>query len=325
MTKVEKFIELLNSQLDRGIYVWGGNGENISCMENPIDWIRRHETSVDNANRAETLYRSRVSLGVSPILAFDCSGLVYWALNQMGLRKDDISSRGLFALGNEVSRKDIQPGDLCFKWRDKNGNGKFDANEIYHVGVFDGKRVIECRGRDVGVCAFDIDNSWTKFCKLEALAEESAETEQTTILFAVTTPMQEGDAFALMQSALNAAGYGAGLDIDGVWGNKSQAAFNALMRAHSGVETEQSGVETEQYVFKRVLKYGSRGDDVIELKKLLINAGYSKGVTVNTKSSGNFYGSTRKAVKAYQRDNGLAIDGKAGKNTITALGGVWNG
>ena len=80
-----------------------------------------------------------------------------------------------------------------------------------------------------------------------------------------------------------------------------------------------------QYVFKRVLKYGSRGDDVIELKKLLINAGYSKGITVNTKASGNFYGSTREAVKAYQRDNGLTIDGKAGKNTITALGGVWNG
>lgn len=79
-----------------------------------------------------------------------------------------------------------------------------------------------------------------------------------------------------------------------------------------------------QYVFKRVLKYGSRGDDVIELKKLLINAGYSKGITVNTKASGNFYGSTREAVKAYQRDNGLTIDGKAGKNTITALGGVWN-
>lgn len=262
MNKIERFIELLSTQIDKGIYVWGGNGENISCMENPIDWIRRHETSVDNANRAETLYRNRMSLGVSPILAFDCSGLVYWALKQMGLRKDDISSRGLFALGKEVSRNDIQPGDLCFKWRDKNGNGEFDVNEIYHVGVFDGKRVIECRGRDLGVCAFDIDHSWTKFCKLEALAEESAETEQTT---------------------------------------------------------------TEQYVFKRVLKYGSRGDDVIELKKLLINAGYSKGITVNTKSSGNFYGSTRKAVKAYQRDNGLAIDGKAGKNTITALGGVWNG
>lgn len=91
---------------------------------------------------------------------------------------------------------------------------------------------------------------------------------------------------------------------------------------------DQSAVQpdhTGKPIFKRVLKYGSRGDDVIELKKLLINAGYSKGITVNTKASGNFYGNTREAVKAYQRDNGLTIDGKAGKNTITALGGVWNG
>lgn len=317
MNKIERFIELLSTQIDKGIYVWGGNGENISCMENPIDWIRRHETSVDNANRAETLYRNRMSLGVSPILAFDCSGLVYWALKQMGLRKDDISSRGLFALGKEVSRNDIQPGDLCFKWRDKNGNGEFDVNEIYHVGVFDGKRVIECRGRDIGVCAFDIDNSWTKFCRLEALNDEENVASQA-VIFAVTNPMKQGDAFSLMQSALKAAGYGPELVIDGKWGNKSQQAFNALIRAHSGVETEQ-------YVFKRVLQYGSRGDDVIELKKLLINAGYSKGITLNAKSSENFYGSTRKAVKAFQRDNGLTIDGKAGKNTITALGGVWNG
>ena len=91
---------------------------------------------------------------------------------------------------------------------------------------------------------------------------------------------------------------------------------------------DQSAVQpdhTGKPIFKRVLKYGAKGADVIELKKLLINAGYSKGITVNTKASGNFYGSTREAVKAYQRDNGLTIDGKAGKNTITALGGVWNG
>lgn len=77
MNKIERFIELLSTQIDKGIYVWGGDGENITAMKNPIDWIRRHETSTDNANRAETLYRSRVSLGINPILAFDCSGLVY--------------------------------------------------------------------------------------------------------------------------------------------------------------------------------------------------------------------------------------------------------
>ena len=252
MNKIERFIELLSTQIDKGIYVWGGDGENITAMKNPIDWIRRHETSTDNANRAETLYRNRVSLGINPILAFDCSGLVYWALKQMGLRKDDISSRGLFALGKEVSRNDIQPGDLCFKWRDKNGNGKFDANEIYHVGVFDGKRVIECRGRDFGVCAFDIDSSWTKFCRLEALNDEENVASQA-VIFAVTNPMKQGDAFSIMQNALKAAGYGAELVIDGKWGNKSQQAFNALVRAHSEVYDASVSVKIDGAVYSGII------------------------------------------------------------------------
>lgn len=83
--------------------------------------------------------------------------------------------------------------------------------------------------------------------------------------------------------------------------------------------------DTGKYVFTRILKYGRKGDDVVDLKRLLIAKGYSKGISVGTKSSGNFYGSTRTAVKQYQRDNGLTVDGIAGKNTITALGGIWRG
>lgn len=79
----------------------------------------------------------------------------------------------------------------------------------------------------------------------------------------------------------------------------------------------------EGYAFQRQLRYGSRGDDVIELKRLLIKAGYDKGITVSTSSSRNYYGSTRTQVKAFQRDSGLTVDGIAGPNTIRALGGAW--
>ena len=77
------------------------------------------------------------------------------------------------------------------------------------------------------------------------------------------------------------------------------------------------------YVFTRVLRYGDKGDDVVELKKLLIDKGYSKGITIDTPSSPNFGASTRARVKDFQRDSNLAVDGIAGKNTITALGGVF--
>lgn len=81
--------------------------------------------------------------------------------------------------------------------------------------------------------------------------------------------------------------------------------------------------EPGQYVFTRVLKYGCKGDDVIELKKLLIAHGYNQGITTDTKSSQYFRSSTRKMVLAYQKDNSLQVDGKAGPETITSLGGIY--
>lgn len=77
------------------------------------------------------------------------------------------------------------------------------------------------------------------------------------------------------------------------------------------------------YVFTRNLKYGCKGDDVIELKRLLIAKDYKTGITVDTASSKNFGSSTRRLVKLYQKDHGLKVDGIAGRETITSLGGVF--
>ncbi len=103
--------------------------------------------------------------------------------------------------------------------------------------------------------------------------------------------------------------------------------YRGLMtrRYSYGEAAQQPEAAPGAYVFTRLLKYGRKGDDVVELKKLLIAAGYSAGITINTGSSRNFYSSTRAAVKQYQRDNGLTVDGIAGRNTIRALGGIWEG
>ena len=76
------------------------------------------------------------------------------------------------------------------------------------------------------------------------------------------------------------------------------------------------------FVFSRNLKSGCKGDDVMALKRLLIKDGYTAGITANNQ---NFASRTKAAVKAYQRDNGLTVDGVAGKKTIESLSGVWNG
>ena len=80
--------------------------------------------------------------------------------------------------------------------------------------------------------------------------------------------------------------------------------------------SEKQTVTAEAFTFTRLLKYGCRGDDVKELKAALKKKGYG-GLTL---TNGNFYGSTKKVVKQFQRDNGLTIDGIAGSKTYGALG-----
>ena len=75
----------------------------------------------------------------------------------------------------------------------------------------------------------------------------------------------------------------------------------------------------EGFKFTRILKYGCKGDDVKELKRLLIEAGYS-GVTMGNP---NYKSKTVAVVKRYQKDHGLTVDGKAGPETITSLGGIY--
>ena len=51
-TLITQFIEVLSTQTNRGIYVWGGNGEDLRSMDAPKDWIKRHETSTAIARLA---------------------------------------------------------------------------------------------------------------------------------------------------------------------------------------------------------------------------------------------------------------------------------
>lgn len=106
---------------------------------------------------------------------------------------------------------------------------------------------------------------------------------------------------------------------------KTKGHTAVVLNDGSKAENPKPDKPASGYVFKRLLKYGSFGDDVVELKKLLIAHGYYEGITVNTKTSKRFGSSTRKLVKEYQKANGLKVDGIAGENTITALGGVWDG
>ena len=64
------------------------------------------------------------------------------------------------------------------------------------------------------------------------------------------------------------------------------------------------------------LRNGSSGSDVLKLQQALVNAGYSVG---NAGVDGIYGSATESAVRQYQRDNGLSVDGVAGQNTLGSL------
>lgn len=75
----------------------------------------------------------------------------------------------------------------------------------------------------------------------------------------------------------------------------------------------------EQYNLTRLLKKGLKGNDVKELQKKLSGIGYSIG---RYGVDGSFGNDTLKAVKLFQKNNKLKVDGIVGKDTAHELG--WN-
>lgn len=73
--------------------------------------------------------------------------------------------------------------------------------------------------------------------------------------------------------------------------------------------------QTESVISSAVLKNGSRGGEVKEVQRRLKNWGYYNGSI-----DGVFGNSTKNAVIAFQKKNGLTADGVVGKATYKALG-----
>ena len=158
MSTLNDYIDLLWTQVGKGIYVYGGNGEDLSSMtdDQRLSYMKKRETETKNSEtgkinytkeqniaRDEALYQKRLAAGVNPILAFDCSGLMYWAGKKTGYIPRDLSANTLYSKCKQISKSEIRRGDYCFKH-----NGK----KATHVGMYVGDDIIiECQGRDVGV------------------------------------------------------------------------------------------------------------------------------------------------------------------------------
>lgn len=97
-----------------------------------------------------------------------------------------------------------------------------------------------------------------------------------------------------------------GLSVDGIIGPATKAAINAAYSGNSSTAT---------------LSIGSKGADVADMQRKLIALGYSCGAAG---ADGDFGQGTYNAVCAFQRANGLDVDGIIGPKTRTKINTLYN-
>ena len=124
----------------------------------------------------------------------------------------------------------------------------------------------------------------------------------------------KGDLVKLVQLMLHEKGYDSGT-ADGIFGTKTESAVKSYQKAKGLSVDGIVGNNTYARLFADcLLKNGSRGELVKALQTKLNEQGYGAG-----SEDGIFGRNTEKVVKALQSTAGLAVDGKVGKNTWTAL------
>lgn len=101
-----------------------------------------------------------------------------------------------------------------------------------------------------------------------------------------------------------------GLTQDGIAGKKTVAALDSAISAKQAAS--QASAQTATVVYRN-LNTGATGSDVTSLQTALKNLAYEVSVT------GTYDSTTKAAVKAFQKQNGLTVDGVAGKLTQTKL------
>lgn len=146
-----------------------------------------------------------------------------------------------------------------------------------------------------------------------------------------------GTQVSALQTRLSALGYYTGL-IDGIYGSQTEAAVRSFQSYNNLGRTGTADTATQTVLFSNnawpktggssgggggsstgyvYLYWGCENQAVSRLQTALKSAGYYSG-----NIDGQYYIQTYNAVKAFQRANGLAVDGIAGRKTQNKLYGT---
>jgi N-acetylmuramoyl-L-alanine amidase len=133
-------------------------------------------------------------------------------------------------------------------------------------------------------------------------------------------PGEEGEAVADLQRRLDAAGFATG-DTDGVFGQRTTEALKQFQTQRGLPVDDQCDATTWAALIEAGYGLGDRvlylshpmlrGDDVAELQRRLGGLGFDAG-----RVDGIFGPDTDRAVREFQRNAGLTVDGLAGPATL---------
>lgn len=127
----------------------------------------------------------------------------------------------------------------------------------------------------------------------------------------------EGFSYGILVTKLNKRPWTDWYEFPGIRYTESGGS-NTSSNNNSNTSTKPSTTTTStNYEFgSRTLKNGMNGNDVKELQEMLMEYQYSVG---RSGADGKFGADTEKAVKQFQTDNGLKVDGIVGPDTFASL------
>ena len=108
----------------------------------------------------------------------------------------------------------------------------------------------------------------------------------------------------------------------GRFGKDMNTFRNDVAQLMSGISDDTNdtpitpSTSTDELAYTRLLKRGRYGDDVKALQEALVKLGYSVGTYG---ADGDYGQATEAAVRQFQQDNDLDVDGEAGPNTINMI------
>ena len=151
---------------------------------------------------------------------------------------------------------------------------------------------------------------------LDVMDDSDLEIEEISIPARVLKSGDQGDDVWMLQERLKELNY-YNSKVNGKYDSKTAKAVTEFQQDFNLQQTGEADLATLSLVFslnRRPMRYGTTGDDVVELQTELTELGYYKG-----KISGNYLEGTQKAVEDLQKKNDLNVTGIADSDLVDMI------